>query len=203
MRTPCGAATPSRFLPWLLALLAVVAPACDDPDGPEPPATAPAGKVSFSFAGVRSGSFTVDGGLTRTQAGEPVYGSWAAAGQSGDTLLVAAFRGDKEPRGTAIVLLMRGALAPGDHPLSALCTAAPCGQGVLMFDVNLGDVFRQQPPSLESFYVITSGTARITAVSGGRLRGSFNGTAESFVGGAAGEILITGGSFDVPLLSDF
>jgi hypothetical protein len=72
-----------------------------------------------------------------------------------------------------------------------------------MFDVSLGDVFEQQTPSLENFYIITSGTAHITSVSGGRLRGTFSGTAESFFGGDVGEITITNGAFDVPLLSDF
>jgi hypothetical protein len=43
-----------------------------------------------------------------------------------------------------------------------------------------------------------AGTVTITSVSGGRLRGTFSGTAQGFYDQRT--ITITGGSFDVPLL---
>ena len=96
------------------------------------------------------------------------------------------------PKGTAIA-------TPQDIPI---CTDTPtgiCAKAVMTFDY----VVHSQPLNMTSFYKVTSGTVRLSAVTATTLKGTFTGSA---VGMTLPDRTLTGkkltfssGSFNVPL----
>jgi hypothetical protein len=97
--------------------------------------------------------------------------------------------------GHLVLMVLPPVTGPTTLDLSSSCDTADCPLAAVVFDTDPDDSEDES-----DFYVFGGGTLTVTSVSGGRMRGTFSGTASEFAGGLG--VTITGGTFDVPLVSE-
>lgn len=192
--------------PWHRFALAVIGAlllsACDnDVAAPDVEAT-PAGEIRFRYSGDRAGTFQAQGALRRRLPGELVFGSYAAGFRDSTTLFVEGVQAGTRPKGDVLILAVAGFTGPGTYSidLDRCATASSCSGMVFGLGVNMEN--DRLPP--DRVYLTTSGSAVVTAVQDGRVRGTFSGVAALFnleTSSRGPELRISDGTFDVPLLN--
>ena len=177
----------------LAAALAALA-ACSDSTGP----SGNEGQLQFGYSGARNGSYSATGELVPSGSSAGfVKQSFAAAGSttfSGDPVIIlASYAPVTSQVGDQIELILPG--RTGTFAFVEGCDANDCAEGFLgfSFDPDLGY------DANGDYFTLVSGTVTITSVSGGRVRGTFSGTAVSDASGSARTLNVSGGSFDAPL----
>jgi hypothetical protein len=189
----------TNILKTALAGTVALLAACGDSTGSS---AAEAGSLSFTYSGARAGSYRANGRFeprTSSFVKQP-FAVGARSSQAGISA-VALLSYVPVTASTGHMLLMglpdnsgTGSYAFGDSACSAV-DASDCTFALLLFDTN---------PDLEEddsqAFVFTSGTVNVTSSSGGHLRGTFSGTAETFFGDSV--ITVTNGGFDVPVRSE-
>lgn len=188
----------TALLAAALAAATVSLTGCRDSTGSDATVT---GRMTFSFAGARNGTFFANGALRRLEEPVSVKRPFAAARkyvEQGSPLagvtVVMAYAPVTESKGIWVLFDLPDVTAGQTLDLSCPFYTAFCPGGIVVFDVDrdLG------PGNGEDGFSSYAGTMTITSVSGGRLRGTFSATAQAYHDQRT--ITITGGSFDVPLL---
>ncbi len=177
------------------------------------------GEIRFTYSGAKSGTFSAKGAFEVDEDGDPKLQSFAFATEvEGDEfeseLESVAFLGINlhlpklDVVAGALGDLRKGTFSPdscaqeGVHP--------DCAALTFSIDIDVND-FLDEEAEL-SAYLLTSGTVEVTSIAGGRIRGSFTGTAKLLAPEDSGDIFVpnsdltvSSGSFDLPLLkeSDF
>jgi hypothetical protein len=178
-----------------LAAATVSLTGCRDSTGSDGTAT---GSMTFSFAGARSGTFSTNGAFRDDSrldknpfaAGRELLDQTS---QLGGLIEVMAYAPVTESRGTWVFFLLPPVSAGQTLDLNCVDYTTFCPSGLVVFNFDLAG-----PTSDSDGFRIYSGTVKITSVSGGRLRGTFSGTAQAY--DDQRQITVAGGSFDVPLL---
>ncbi|HYH80194.1 MAG TPA: hypothetical protein VEX86_10360 [Longimicrobium sp.] len=190
----------TRILKTALAGAVAVLAACSDSTGNDNPGP---GSLSFSYSGARAGGYSANGefvGRDTTFTKQP-FAVGARSRQAGQGMLgLLSYQPVTASAGTMVVMAMPEVSGSGSFDfadescLDEDFTACPLG--FVVFDTN--------PDLLEDensqFFIFSSGTVNIQSTSGGRLRGTFSGTAETLF--ADSTITITNGTFDVPVRSE-
>jgi hypothetical protein len=176
---------------------ALATPACRD--GGTDPSAGESGTVSFTYvAGSQSRSYTASGAVSLS-GGSAQFGTWAVAGRSGSELLVMAFVERTGSRGDGFFLYLPQVNGPRTDAFTEECGNDPdaiCPYVSLVTGMMLGD-----DDSFTRSCALESGTVTVTAISDGRVRGTFSGTGECFVAATDADeaFRITNGTFDVPV----
>jgi hypothetical protein len=149
-------------------------------------------RVSFTYSGSRSGSFSASGPVPSTSA--PWAKAFAGASAASDGYTVSAYSPSTATVGTRLVFLTDQAGGTGAY--SSDCsdsgTADRCFFGVIKFDWDgSAPAGTANGVSFGTEHV----TLNLTSVTATRMAGTFSGT---FVSGAQ-RITITDGAFDVPV----
>ena len=175
----------------LFLLLALILPlaACGDDN---PVAPGPVGSLSFAYTGDISGSFDVSGEAKYSQS-YPQNG-FAIAKGGGTAVAISGVRPTQRPKYDFFGIELDGALLPGTYPVCTPLIGPGCPFVYFLLGFN--------GSSADQAYRMVSGSVTISEISGGRWRGTFQGTAEAIT--ATGQsipgrmITITSGQFDVP-----
>jgi hypothetical protein len=187
-----------RTIKLVAATLAAVAlAACGDSTGSNPKATS--GSLSFTYAGARSGSYSAQGTFQVQNDSMIVKQSFAAGlkvvsnGQTAMGLL--SYVPVNSTTGNELIILFPGISGATSIDLDPNACTSQCPLALLAFDTD--------PNAAEDnsqLFFFTSGHVNVTSTSNGRMKGTFNGTAETLAGDST--ITVTNGSFDVPLLNE-
>jgi hypothetical protein len=177
----------------LLAAATLALAACGDGTGSgvEP------GSLSFTYTGARSGSYSATGTIRRTSdttfARQPFAVAAKASFQGASFVSLLSYQPVTDQTGHLVLFDLAGVTGPATFSL-APCDTPDCPFAAIAFDTdpNAGE-------DDSDLYVFDSGTLAVTSVSGGHLRGTFNGTATLLLGDAT--ITVANGTFDVPLVS--
>lgn len=154
--------------------------ACQDPAGPPP--TLEAGRVSFAFTGVITGSFAADGRCYWSDGYPAADSACALALDLGDTLRIRAVRA---PRTIGWIHVNV------EFPEDGVC-AAP-GDCRIAFDrITVGG-------KVQRSYQATDAAVSVTSQTADRIQGTFSGLALQVGGEPRDTIRITDGAFDVPV----
>ncbi len=193
----------TRTLLAAAAAALLVLPACSDSTGSE---TAARGSMSFQYSGAASGSFNASGSLRRDSNGEMQESEFAAVLRDRQTFEagVMAYRPRQQGRGDVAALTLGTLTGPRTLTVDGeSCGGIPeqsCPGGILMFNV---DVNAEEIDDEASIYLLATGTIQVTEVSGGRAKGTFQGTALDLADIFAENprtIQVTAGTFDVPIV---
>jgi hypothetical protein len=154
------------------------------------------GTLSFSYAGVHSGSFSATGAFDRLrpnaspwavgnsgtlQTGRPAIGVYARADRNGDSLV------------DEFLMLIED---PGVGTFTCTDATTDCPMGAFLV---LGTTPTGQ--DAEAIYASVSGTVNITAISQDHATGNFVMTMEGFnIEDAADSVQVTSGTFNVPVI---
>ncbi|MFL5538464.1 MAG: hypothetical protein ACJ8J0_05700 [Longimicrobiaceae bacterium] len=182
------------YLAAALAAAAITLSACGDSTGSD----AASGSLAFSYTGARSGSYSATGSFRRTSdstfARQP-FAVGAKGTENGVSFVsLLAYQPVSATTGDLALFLLPNVTGPTTLDLSPGCAAAECPLAAIIFDTD-----PQASEDESDVYTFESGTLAVTSVSGGRMRGTFSGTATQFFGGES--VTVTGGTFDVPLVS--
>jgi len=187
----------STILKTALAGAVALLAACNDSTGST--RTDP-GSLSFTYTGARSGSYSVTGRYeprTSSFAKQP-FAVGARSTQVGEeAAALLSYLPVTSSTGHMLLMGLPGVTGTGTFTFdSSACGDEPtvCPFALLLFDTN---------PDLEEddsqVFSFSSGTVNVTSSTGGHLRGTFSGTAETFFGDSV--ITVTNGTFDVPVIS--
>lgn len=189
--------TNDLFRAALAGAVALLA-ACSDSTGST--ATGP-GSLSFTYAGDRSGSYSANGEF-KTSGSSFVKQPFAVGARGttavGTSIAMIAYQPVSASTGNMVLIGLpdvsgTGTFGLGDDSCAA-SDLATCPFAAILFDTN---------PDLEEddsqIFAFTSGTLTVTSNTGGHLRGTFSGTAETIF--ADSTITVTNGAFDVPVRS--
>ncbi|HVG46414.1 MAG TPA: hypothetical protein VM890_16840 [Longimicrobium sp.] len=189
------------FLAAALAAATVAMAGCKDSTGNNNNEIA-SGSLAFGYTGARSGTYSASGSLEKQTATDFVKKSFATGVKLSDGAQnfvgVVAYLPVAASTGHEVIFLFPSSAAGATLNLTDTCPNASCPIGIVAFDTD---------PNLEEDdsdpFFFTTGTIHISSTSGGRVSGTFSGTALDFEGTRS--ITVTGGTFDVPLLdeSDF
>lgn len=195
-----------RSVLFSTALAAAVA--CGD--GPTQPEAA-AGSLSFTYSGAQSGTLTVTGALN-PRAGPPSSdGAVAWTDREDGVTVITGVRTRGTTNADMIQIALPRVTTPRTFTLNAGCapalTVLACPLAIIGIDVPIqapqpGTALREPPAGL---YLFTAGTIVVTSVSGTRVTGTFQGSAETlgFEPLVPSKVIaVTNGTFDVPILSD-
>lgn len=154
------------------------------------------GSLAFGYTGARSGSYSASGVLhpTSTSFTKESFAAGIKLVQNGTNFVgLIAYVPVTASTGNEVIVLFPSVAAGKDVNLSDSCAGSDCPIAAIAFDTD---------PDLEEDdsdpFFFTTGTLHVTSSSGGRISGTFSGTAEDFDGTRT--ITVTGGTFDVPLL---
>lgn len=191
-----------------IALL-VAAAGCGG-DSPTEPA-ALAGSINFAYSGSVTGSFQATGRIDPFRSGPHTDGAAAFRhNYSGvPTLDVVGIKMRTSMRANVLSLSFPGVTTPQTLPLSDIeCPSGggPCTLSLFWSAFGIDVPVASGPPvfffDAENDYHFTGGTVTIESVTGRRMTGSFEGTAETQpLSGSPQVITVTNGRFDVPILS--
>lgn len=149
-------------------------------------------RVSFTYSGSRSGSFSASGPVPSTNA--PWANAFAGASSASDGYTVSAYAPSTATVGSRLVLLtdQAGGIGTYSSDCSDIGPTDRCFFGVVKFDWD-----GSAPPGTSNG--VTFGTEHvtlnITSLTATRMKGTFSGT---FVNGSQ-RITIPDGTFDVPV----
>lgn len=187
-----------RTIKLVAATLAAVAlAACGDSTGSTPTATS--GSLSFTYTGARIGSYSAQGTFQLQNDSTIVKQSFAAGlklvsnGQTAMGLL--SYVPLNPTTGNELIVLFPGVSGAATIDLDPNNCTSQCPLALLAFDTD--------PNASEDnsqLFFFSSGSVNVSSTSNGRMKGTFNGTAETFAGDSV--ITVTNGSFDVPLLNE-
>lgn len=167
----------------LSVLLAATAlAACGDPSGSSDDQH---GLLRFDYTGAATGSYRAEAAAPDTTSGAAF-----AVARSVPFGFEIASRAEPGVR----VRLVTNQTRPGRYPFASICdmlAASRCAAGRVQFPPD-------QTTGVGATYLLIAGELNITSSSGGRVRGTFSGTAQRSV---ASEIQVRNGEFDVPVLS--
>jgi predicted small secreted protein len=177
-----------------LAAATVVLAGCKDSTGSG--GDIASGSLAFGYAGARSGAFSTSGGVRAQNGGGFTKEQFATAVKftdpDGTSVAMVAYLPVTASTGHEVVFAFASATAGQSLALTDDCITA-CALGIVVFDTD---------PDLEEddseAFFFTSGTLQVASVSGGRIRGTFSGTAEDLEGTRT--ITVSAGTFDVPLV---
>jgi hypothetical protein len=172
-----------------LLLLAALA-ACDSTNLPK--VSGNDGAVRFDFSGAKSGAFTARGdGVTRASA------EWAVGDRSRGWITVNAVRATGGSRQDVFSFDFPEQAAPYiiRFDRSQCAPQAPCSGGIVV--LGMDPASDTSGPGED--YLFSKGEIHVTSLAGGRVRGTFSGTAPADPG--TGALQIVDGSFDVPLVA--
>ena len=152
--------------------------------------------MSFTYSGAESGSFSVSG-----PAGPRTTGVTGVKFDGPPNLLfVAGISMQTATTGDILELILSDVSAPRTLSLSEECdsTVDDCPLGFFGRNVDASGI---GDPG-DSPFIFTSGSVTVTLITGKRITGTFQGTAETLVlEGTRRVVTITDGKFDVPLMS--
>lgn len=166
---------------------------CSDSNTPNGAAS---GTVSFTFTGGGGGSYNVTGAIPVNQAS--LYTTAWAAGERIDangTVEVLSIRPQTSGTFDEVYIGIPRTTA-GNSTIDVNCSAAACAEVLFLIGTNVSGTQFQFLCTLEA------GTVTIASISSSRVSGSFGGTGTCDNGTSLQAFTVTGGSFDVPLLSD-
>lgn len=167
-------------------LAAIVLTACGDPSGTS---NDPRGVLRFDYTGALTGSYHGEGASADT-AGSASF-AFARAQPFGAEI---ASRSAAETPPVVRVRIALDQRRTGQFTVARLCDladATPCMAGDVEFPPDAATGARQR-------YFFTTGTLTVSTASGGRMRGTFSGTAQMHIGR---EIQVQNGEFDLAVLS--
>lgn len=168
--------------PHLFAVLAAVAlTACGDPSG----TSDQHGLLRFDYTGAATGSFRAEAAAPDTTSGAAF--AVARAVPFGFEIVSRAEPGVR-------MRLITNQTNPGRYPFAPVCdmlSASRCAAARVQFPAD-------PATGVGATFGLISGELNITSSRGGRVRGTFSGTAQR---SAASEMQIRNGEFDVPVLS--
>ncbi|HET6228632.1 MAG TPA: hypothetical protein VFE05_01060 [Longimicrobiaceae bacterium] len=159
------------------------------------------GSLDFSYAGDVTGTYSVSG-VARLVGGVP-SGQFAAAltqaASGGGTFIsIGAFRPGGVPRTDAVFIDLPATTGP--TTVTVCATAATCAGVEMLFGLNT------TLNTVDTDYVLTSGTVVVSTVSSTRVTGTFSGTGvrvdTNGQAVAGSTFTITNGHFDTPVRND-
>jgi len=173
--------------------LSLFAAACSDNESNGP--TSLSGSASFTYSGGVSGSFTATGAV-------PTSGletsAWAAGERdaTNQVLTVEAFM----PRNSSthdVLFISANRLSVGTSTITSSCSSNVCTV------VSLTYAASNTTSGYDTACFLTTGSVTISSISNSRASGTFSGTGTCIPlsGGANSSFTITGGTFDVALIS--
>lgn len=158
--------------------------------------------LGFTYAGDRSGMYSVTGDVTLDSSRRPQFGSWAAAlPQDAANVQIAAARAGTGRLADIFLVVLHNVSAPGTYSLSESCTgttATSCARGLVAFGYNWDS--RTPPP--EAQYDLLSGTITVTSLGADRLRGTFQVSGPRIPASAGSPLSLADGRFDVAVVRD-
>lgn len=182
-----------RLTRVLLATTFAGLASCSDSSSPNGAAS---GTVAFTFTGGGGGSYNVTGAIPVNQAS--LYTTAWAAGERIDangTVEVLSIRPQTASTFDEVYIGIPRTTA-GNSAIDVNCTAAACTEVLFLIGTNASGSQFQFLCTLES------GTVTITSISSTRAAGTFGGTGSCSSSSGTQAFTVTGGSFDVPLVSD-
>jgi hypothetical protein len=179
-----------------LAAATVVLVGCKDSTGGDNTPIA-AGSLAFSYTGARSGTYSTSGAVAERSGGGFVKQQFATAVKFNDpgqsSIGVISYFPVSTSTGDEVIFAFPSSGVGQTSVLTDNCNTTGCALGLIVFDTN-PDL---QEDSSEPFF-LTTGTLQVSAISGGRITGTFRGTAEDLAG--VQTITVTNGTFDLPLI---
>jgi hypothetical protein len=161
--------------------------------------TTPSGEVHFDYAGHSEGAFHAEGQVNRRNTS---HGTWAAGQRTlnarGETVLGVISqieRADGKLDQIFIAVL---------NPAVGEIECEPAGVELCNFDALFAIGFDLNTERAEQVYITRGGTLRITSMTNGRVQGEFLlqlEEADPADDTAVGEVEVSAGTFDVPLLN--
>ncbi len=150
--------------------------------------TPPSGSVQFTYAGARSGVFSIAGGLAANDQAPYAY-AFTQMGSDRVPYAVTVLAGRREPQAGMLLTILR--VTPGsESPVT----------GCIVLCNMLNVTFDQGSPTNNVFCGVTSGTFTITEISASRVKGTFSGSGTcSQNAGPGTAFTVTDGTFDVEL----
>ncbi|CAN5652555.1 hypothetical protein BH23GEM1_BH23GEM1_04320 [soil metagenome] len=186
----------------------VVAAGCGG-DGPTEPA-ALSGSISFTYSGSETGSFQATGRLDPFRSGPYRDGAAAIRDRYAgvETMIVLGIQMRSSVRADLLFLSFPAVTTPQTLPLSDFeCPSGggPCTLTLYGNSFGINVPVASGPPvfffDAENDYHFTGGTVTVASVTGARITGSFQGTAETQpFSGPPRVITVTNGRFDVPIV---
>jgi hypothetical protein len=182
----------TKLLNTALAGAVALLAACSDTTGGSGPGP---GSLSFNYGGDRVGSYSASGTYRPRGSSFDKVPFAVGVRSSGSDLAVLSYQPVTSTTGNMVLLAVPGVTGNGSYSLASdNCGSNDCPLALLVFDTN---------PDLEEddsqVFAFSSGTLTVTSISGGRMTGTFSGTAETLF--ADSVITITNGSFDLPVRS--
>jgi hypothetical protein len=178
-----------------LAAATVALAGCKDSTGNNTPIAA--GSIAFSYTGAHSGTYSTSGAVVAKSGGGFAKQQFATAVKFNDpgqsSIGIIGYLPTTVNTGNEVIFAFPTSAVGQTVVLTDNCTSTGCALGLIVFDTN-PDL---QEDNSEPFF-LTSGTLQVSAISNGRITGTFSGTAESL--DALQTITVTGGSFDLPLV---
>ncbi len=179
-------------------------------DGPTDP-TALGGWINFDYSGSETGSFRAAGRIDPFRRGPYTDGAAVVVDRYAgiETMIVQGIQMRSSARADVLFLSFPRVTTPQTLPLSDVeCPSGggPCTLTLYWNSFGIDVPVASGAPvfffDAANDYHFTGGTVTIESVTGTRIIGSFEGTAETWpLSGSPQVITITNGRFDVPILS--
>lgn len=158
------------------------------------------GAISFTYSGAGGGTFNVSGTMP-TIAAQIGNSNWGAGFRDtpNTQIQVAGVR----TRGAGrydVVDLALPRLTVGSSTISATCNPDTSNCAEVFFVTNASE----SDNNFDFVYMLTTGTVAISEISDSRVKGSFTGSGTCFnaSGATSAFTIMSGGTFDVPLVSN-
>jgi hypothetical protein len=168
---------------------------CKDSTGNNTPIAS--GSIAFSYTGAHTGTYSTSGAVVAKSGGGFAKQQFATAVKFNDpgqnSIGIIGYLPTTVNTGNEVIFAFPASGVGQTLVLTDNCTSTGCALGLIVFDTN-PDV---QEDSSEPFF-LTSGTLQVSAISNGRITGTFSGTAEDLAG--IQTLTVTGGTFDLPLV---
>lgn len=176
----------------VLALLPLAA--CNDSSGPDRRLT---GETRFTYTGDVSGQFEAEGRVTLSNLDDGTF-AFAQRGtdEEGNEFLV-IYAQEGRDNSSRYDGLMMSVDEPDGGPVSCTAGQPDCR---LFASFVLG---AEEDGESEAIFFGTGGSLNITQLTDDRVKGTFQMPMSGFIGeGAEGEVQVTAGSFDLPVLDE-
>jgi hypothetical protein len=178
-----------------LAAATVALVGCKDSTGNNTPIAA--GSLAFSYTGAHSGTYSTSGAVVAKSGGGFAKQQFATAVKFNDpgqsSIGIIGYLPVTASTGNEVIFAFPASGVGQTLVLTDNCTGTGCALGLVVFDTN-PDL---QEDNSEPFF-LTTGTLQVSAISNGRITGTFSGTAEDLAG--IQTITVTNGTFDLPLV---
>jgi len=158
------------------------------------------GSISFTYTGVRSGSYSASGEFEKlgpsTFVKKPFATGVSLSDANGNVIGILGYVPVTATTGHQAVLVLPPVSGGETLEIDPTCeTVTFCPLGLITFDINPDAQIDDSQG-----YLFTGGTVHVTSAANGRVKGTFSGTAVDVTGTQT--LTVTNGSFDVPLLQE-